>query len=62
METRAHEGQSSRNGKSGGSLSETTLWWNGPEKWPDNLATEPFAGTEAVEKAARELLCTAQVQ
>ena len=52
----------------GGSLSETPLWWNGPEwlddpeKWPDNLATEPSAATEAEAKAVREVIYTAKTQ
>ena len=52
----------------GGSLSETPLWWNGPEwlddpeKWPENLATEPSAATEAEAKAVREVIYTAKTQ
>ncbi len=52
----------------GGSLSETPLWWSGPEwlddpkEWPDNLVTEPTATTEAEAKVVREVLCNAQVQ
>jgi hypothetical protein len=52
----------------GGSLSETPLWWSGPEwlddpkEWPDNLVTEPTVTTEAEAKVVREVLCNAQVQ
>ncbi len=52
----------------GGSLSETPLWWSGPEwldnpeEWPDNLVTESTATTEAEAKVVRGVLCNAQVQ
>ena len=51
----------------GGSLSEKPLWWNGPEwlddpeKWPDDITTEPSATTEAEAEVVREFLCAAQV-
>ena len=56
------------NASRGGFLSETPLWWNGPEwlddseKWPDNLKTEPSATTEAEAKAVREVIYTAKTQ
>ena len=52
----------------GGSLSNKTLWWNGPEwlddpeKWPEALTTQPSTATEAEVKVVREVLCAAQAQ
>ena len=52
----------------GGHLSKKSLWWNGPEwlddpeKWPDNLETQPSTATEVEAKVVREVLCTTQAQ
>ena len=52
----------------GGHLSNKSLWWNGPEwlddpeKWPDNLETQPSTATEVEAKVVREVLCATQAQ
>jgi hypothetical protein len=48
----------------GGHLSKKSLWWNGPEwlddpeKWSDNLETQPSTAIEVEAKVVREVLCT----
>ena len=52
----------------GGHLSNKSLWWSGPEwlddpeKWPDNLETQPSTATEVEAKVVREVLCATQAQ
>ena len=52
----------------GGHFSNKSLWWNGPEwlddpeKWPDNLETQPSTATEVEAKVVREVLCATQAQ
>ena len=52
----------------GGHFSNKFLWWNGPEwlddpeKWPDNLETQPSTATEVEAKVVREVLCATQAQ
>ena len=52
----------------GGHLYNKSLWWNGPEwlddpeKWSDNLETQPSTATEVEAKVVREVLCATQAQ